>query len=101
MIEKSKSRSIRIEIRRTLMQEWDPIGVKDEPMASNEYDNYIGDIFELLERNASESNIYEYLLSIESERMGLTDQNGSPLLPLDQREQAANALKTLATLFDS
>jgi len=36
---KEKSRIIRDRIRHTLMSEWDPIGVADEPMAADEYDS--------------------------------------------------------------
>ena len=37
MIDKYESRRIRGEIRRVLMTVWDPIGVKDEPNAQDEY----------------------------------------------------------------
>jgi hypothetical protein len=72
VIEKYKSRRIRVAIRHVLMTKWDPIGVADEPMAADEYDSYIGEIFELLERNAPRENIEEHLRDIETKRMGLT-----------------------------
>ncbi len=38
MIEKYESRRIRVAIRHALMDVWDPIGIKDEPNARDEYD---------------------------------------------------------------
>ena len=65
MISKELSREIRVKIRHILMDVWDPIGVKDEPMAADEYDRYIGDIFELLKRSASRmKRIIDYLKSM-------------------------------------
>jgi len=48
MIEKYESRRIRVAIRHVLMDVWDPIGVKDEPNAQDEYDGYLGGVYELL-----------------------------------------------------
>lgn len=39
------------------MDQWDPIGVKDEPNAADEYDGYLGDILLLLKHNASVEEI--------------------------------------------
>lgn len=71
MIEKCESRRIRVEILRVLMQAWDPIGIKDESNARDEYDGYIGGVFELLVTGASDESISEYLWRIVTERMGL------------------------------
>ena len=46
------------------MEEWDPIGVSDTPEAADEYDGYIGGIYELLERGASEAK--STLISVQS-----------------------------------
>ena len=70
-IEKYRSREIRREIRRVLLQEWDPIAVKDVPEAQDECDIYVGGVFALLVRKASEDEIIERLYSIEKDRMGL------------------------------
>jgi len=45
---KDKGQPLKKEIRRVLLQAWDPIGIKDEPNAQGEYDSYIGPIYELL-----------------------------------------------------
>jgi len=40
MIDKYESRRIRVAIRNVLLGVWDPIGIKDEPNAQDEYDGY-------------------------------------------------------------
>ena len=45
MIDKITSRLIRSQIRRVLLNVWDPIGVKNEPNAQDEYDGYLGEIY--------------------------------------------------------
>ena len=42
MIDKATSRRIRAKIRHVLLEVWDPIGIKDEPNAQDEYDAYMG-----------------------------------------------------------
>ena len=81
------------------MAEWDPIGVHDVPEAADEYDSYIGGIFELLEHRASEDSLAEYLRHIETERMGLVDASGEPLLPERRRSAAVVSLKKLGNYF--
>jgi hypothetical protein len=48
MIDKHESRRLRAEIRRVLLEIWDPIGVGNEPNAHDEYDFYLGDIMDLV-----------------------------------------------------
>lgn len=70
--DKEESRRIRVAIRHVLLQTWDPIGIRDEPNAQDEYDMYIGDVYELLLDGASDEKIAEYLLWVATERMGFT-----------------------------
>jgi hypothetical protein len=72
VIEKYESRRIRVAIRHVLMDVWDPIGVKDEPNAQDEYDGYLGGVYELLVSGASDEHIEDHLLLIVNERMGLS-----------------------------
>ena len=95
MIDKDRSREIRRHIRRVLMTEWDPIGVRDVPQASDEYDSYIGGFYELLKRGASEAEIGDCLRWIEVDQMGLTDASGNPLVPAATRSAVAASLKDL------
>jgi hypothetical protein len=69
-IDKAESRSIRVQIRHVLLEVWDPIGVKDEPNAQNEYDGYIGGLYELLGSQAADSELAKYLYWIAHDRMG-------------------------------
>ena len=71
MIEKYESRRIRVAIRHVLMDVWDPIGVKNEPNAQDEYDGYLGGVYELLVSGASDEYIEDHLWRIVTERMEL------------------------------
>jgi hypothetical protein len=71
MTEKDESERIRIAIRQVLMDVWDPIGINDEPGAQNEYDGYLGGVYELLVGAASDEDIEYHLWQIVTERMGL------------------------------
>lgn len=57
------------ELRRLLMEEWDPIGVEDARGAADEYDGYRGAIVQLLRGGASADRIAEHLALIEQTRM--------------------------------
>lgn len=67
---KEESRRVRVAIRHVLLDVWDPIRVNDEPNAQDEYDGYIGPIFELLVTGGSDQKIIEYLLWVV-DRMGM------------------------------
>ncbi len=72
MIDKAQSRRIRVQIRHVLLETWDPIGIRDEPNAQDEYDGYMGEVFDLLVRRAPDSAILDYLLWAANEHMGLS-----------------------------
>ena len=68
---KENSRRIRVQIRRVYLDVWDPIGIADEPMAQDEYDIYIGEMFELLMSGADDHKLVSYLNWVTGERMEL------------------------------
>jgi hypothetical protein len=70
MIDKAESRRIRVQIRHVLLETWDPIGVKDEPHAQDEYDEYIGKLYELLVSGAPDSEFVDYLYWAAHDHMG-------------------------------
>jgi len=70
MIDKYQSRSIRAKVREVFLNTWDPIGIADEPNAQNEYDNYIGPIYDLLVSKADDAALVEYLYWAVYENMG-------------------------------
>jgi hypothetical protein len=59
------------EIKRILLQEWDPIGVAETPEASDEYDAYAFQILTSLHSGATADSIAEYLHWVVSEHIGL------------------------------
>ncbi|MFZ0688582.1 MAG: hypothetical protein WAM68_02050 [Acidobacteriaceae bacterium] len=81
MSTRDQLREIESAIRAVLMEKWDPINVKDEPRAADEYDGYIWGVYGLLRRGASDEEIAEHLHTIETEKMGFTDREGSPFVP--------------------
>ena len=68
------------ELRRLLMEQWDPIGVKGAPEAADEYDGYRGGVMKLLREGASAERIAEHLAQMEQTRMGFTTKAEQLLL---------------------
>jgi hypothetical protein len=87
-MDKERSREIREQIRRILLEHWDPIGIKDEPRAQDEYDGYIGPIFILLESGAAHEQLANHLWKIVQERIQLHPQAGAT-------ERTVKALKSI------
>jgi hypothetical protein len=56
-------------LRRVLMRTWDPIGVRGEPLARDEYDRYVPWIAEHLRSGADANSIADLLGHIERDRM--------------------------------
>jgi hypothetical protein len=52
---------------------WDPFGVAGTPEARDEYQSYAPHVFSLLVRDAPAAEIIQYLFTIETENMGLSD----------------------------
>ena len=74
---KQDSRRIRGDIRQALVKIWDPIGIKDEPHAQDEYDSYIGGVYDLLLNHRSDREIEDYLWKIIEERIHVHPQKGA------------------------
>jgi hypothetical protein len=74
------------------MEHWDPIGVRDVPEASDEYDRYVGEVYVMLmDERASEAAINTYLFKTATGHMGLS--------PSDSLAAAsANTASILVTL---
>ena len=59
---KERSREIRCAIRRVFVEVWDPIRVMSDPeWPRDEYDGYVGRVFELLVTGGSDEEIIEHL----------------------------------------
>jgi hypothetical protein len=50
---------------------WDPIGVRGEPRARDEYDSYVPEVCALVDKGSAVEEIALYLDTIATERMGL------------------------------
>ncbi len=51
---------------------WDPIGVAEEPNARDEYWGYLPQVFKMLINDSSDEQIIDYLINVETDRMGLS-----------------------------
>jgi hypothetical protein len=60
-----------VEIRRILLQDWDPIGVSHVPEAQDEYDSYVGEIHGMLIRHEAKHKLFDHLWWIETKHMCL------------------------------
>ena len=69
--EQGRARTIQDSIREVLLRIWDPIGINGTPEAKDEYDSYIGGVYQLLASHCSSDQIVDYLGTIESQMMGL------------------------------
>ena len=85
-----RSKKIMEDIRQILLHQWDPIGIKDEPNAQDEYDSYVGGVYRLLASHASAEEIAKHLAVIETGQMGLGRGQRQDLLPVAQRLVALN-----------
>jgi hypothetical protein len=78
-------RDVQEKIRRILLDDWDPIGVKDVPEAQDEYDSYVGQVYRKIADSTCSFPIAQLLARIETERMGLGDRPPLTLEPVAQK----------------
>lgn len=58
-------------VRRILLAEWDPIGVRHIPEAADEYDAYVADLAAMVERGAPADELAAHLETLQTDWMGL------------------------------
>jgi hypothetical protein len=68
---KERAKRYHAAIKRTLLNEWDPIGVSDVPEAEDEYDSYVPGIHKMLVSRSTAQEVFDYLWDIETKHMGL------------------------------
>ena len=61
-----------VDIRRVLLEVWDPIGVRDVPQAQDEYDCCIPGLLRLLAGGGTDDQLAEFLWKQGTEHMGLS-----------------------------
>lgn len=81
MIDKAESRRIRAQIRHVLLDTRDPIGVRDEPNAHDEFDGYIAEVYDMLVTGAPDSSLVDYLFWAAHDHMGLDASSRQGMLP--------------------
>lgn len=95
---KYQSRENRARVRRILLQDWDPIGVREDGNADDEYDRYADKAYVMLmDERATVESIASYLYGIASEYMGL---GHTPQLKEDAR-RVAGILVALRPEFET
>lgn len=67
-----RARALHHQIKDLLLKEWDPIGVQAIPEAQDEYDGYVPTLCSMLIARTPVHEVFEYLLWLETEHMGLT-----------------------------
>lgn len=60
------------QVKEILMNDWDPIGVKNNPNAKAEYDEYALRIVGMLYNGSNENKIAEYLNMVVTQDLGLS-----------------------------
>jgi len=88
-------KELHMRVNEVLHYIWDPIGVRGEPRARDEYDSYVPEIYSLLQGGAAAEQIAAHLDEIATERMGLNSNIKHSLLA------AHNLLDWRATLLES
>ena len=78
-------RAVQERIRQILLDDWDPIGIKDVCEAQDEYDSYVGQISRLVVDRRGSYVIAQKLAEIETDAMGLGASNPIRLEPLAQK----------------
>ena len=58
-------------VRQVLIEDWDPIGIRDVPQARDEYDGYAATIVRMLAGGASLAELSDRLVEFEVDSMGL------------------------------
>ena len=76
MLAEREIRRIQSEIRRVLVDVWDPIGIKGVTNPQDEYDAHIGGLFHLLNRGGSEEEISACLWKPVEEKIHIHPQKG-------------------------
>ena len=58
-------------IRRILLEDWDPIGVREEPTIQDEYEAYAVGVYSILARGGTDADVAAYL-DFAADRIGLS-----------------------------
>jgi hypothetical protein len=87
---KRRAAEIQDAIRAVLFNDWDPIGVSDDPRLRGEYDSYIAPIYHILTGSRSEQKLVDCLHGAERDSMGLSGGSTEHLQRIAQTLLALN-----------
>ena len=65
------SPEIKDQIRKAMLNSWDPIGVSQYDGSKDEYDQYIPGLYKLMSNAASEQQIFNFLWHVEIDLIGI------------------------------
>lgn len=82
------SESAESAIGRVLLEQWDPLGVRQTPGEHSEYAPYVHDVYSMLARGASDVQIARMLHRIESEDLRHPELLERDLTPVVQALRA-------------
>jgi hypothetical protein len=82
---KRRALEVRDAIRQVLFNEWDPIGVNNNPEHVGEYDSYIAPVYRLLSTDSPEEEIIGLLYRTEKDKMGVLSATPEQLRPIAQK----------------
>ena len=85
-----RAREIQAEVGRILLRNWDPLGVSDDPEQSDEYTSHVGGVYRLLVSGASDREIAEHLVRLETEQLGYEDTPWRTLVPTVRKLRKLN-----------
>ena len=58
-------------LHNALLNEWDPIGVKNTLQCQEEYDNYIPKLYQIISKSNTADKIFDYLWWLETDYIGI------------------------------
>jgi len=80
-----RARQVQQWIADVLRTHWDPIGIRDEPAAADEYDAYVGGVYRLIATGASPRQLAEHLAKVEADQLGFPDTDPKMLIPVAEK----------------
>jgi len=84
-LDPNKVKHLLHEIEVVLWEDWDPLGVNDNPKLKGEYDSYAGAIFNAAFKTRSAMAVAEHLVAIEHASMGFERRNPNTTLPVAEK----------------
>ena len=69
-------------IGRVLLEQWDPLGVREAPGPHAEYAPYVHDVYGLLMRGASDAQVERHLRRVEREELRRPELAARDLAPV-------------------